>query len=171
MAPAIQLHQGGCRGWVLPGPPRLVVSNPPWGQRLLGGNDFVLGGSSGMEGGEGGEAGGEGRGQGQGQGDAGVDDWWDSPAAAAEGGAAGRRDEGQGLMEAWHDLSVFLKEQCGGADAYLLSGSAEATQGLRLRADRRWPLSIGGVDCRLLKYSVRGRAPAGAASSAAAAGR
>ena len=67
---------------------------------------------------------------------------------------------GGDLAAAWHDLSVFLKEQCGGAEAYLLSGSADATQHLRLRADKKWPLSIGGVECRLLKYSIRGRAPA-----------
>jgi hypothetical protein len=33
----LRLHQGDCAEWQLPRAPTLVVSNPPWGQRLMGG--------------------------------------------------------------------------------------------------------------------------------------
>lgn len=32
--PMVRLHHGECGSWRLPRPPPLVVSNPPWGQRL-----------------------------------------------------------------------------------------------------------------------------------------
>lgn len=166
VAPAVRLHQGGCTDWFLPQPPQLVVCNPPWGQRLMGDD-----GEQGPEG-EGGSsnssstAAGPAAEAGADPGD--VDVWWEgggsdiggSAAALQQGGRGGGGTEQEALAAAWKDLSGFLKGQCGGAEAYLLSGNAEATAGLRLRADKRWPLTIGGVDCRLLKYSIRGRASA-----------
>lgn len=181
VALVVKLHQGGCREWVLPHPPALVVSNPPWGQRLMGasggegaggsswGGSLASGGSSGRgsssDGGSGGGGGGASEGEAEGL------EWWDAPPGQLQEAARGQEAlEGPaGLAKSWHDLSVFLKEQCGGAEAYLLSGSAEATQALRLRADRKWPLSVGGVECRLLKYSIRGRAPEAATAAAPAA--
>ncbi|KAL4458935.1 hypothetical protein ABPG75_013800 [Micractinium tetrahymenae] len=150
----VRLHHGECRDWALPRPPGLVVANPPWGQRLLGGErdesgSGFYGGSSGSEG----------------AGDADLD-WWNEPEGAAgerqrqqQPGRGGRREEaaaGAALAETWWDLSAFLKQQCAGASAFLLSGNPEATKGLRMKASQRMPLTIGGVDCRLLQYSVRG---------------
>lgn len=152
MLSAVKLHQGDCREWVLPQPPRLVVCNPPWGQRLLG--DASDGAEQ--------ELGAEAAGRDEKDRD-GMGDWWEGGSEEA-GGRQARGGEGQ-LAAAWHGLSVFLKEQCGGAEAYLLSGSVSATQHLRLRADKKWPLSVGGTDCRLLKYGIRGRAPEGAAAA------
>jgi len=63
------------------------------------------------------------------------------------------------LAEAWSGLGTFLKRQAGGADAFILSGSSTATQHLRLRADKRMPATVGGVDCRLLQYHIRGLNP------------
>ena len=54
---------------------------------------------------------------------------------------------------------------CRESQAFVLSGNREATQWLRMRADARIPLVIGGVDCRLIKYTVRGL-PARVASRA-----
>lgn len=58
------------------------------------------------------------------------------------------------VVEAWEGLGVFLKRETSGADTFVLSGSTGPTKHLRLRADRKIPLTIGGVDCRLLKYHI-----------------
>jgi putative N6-adenine-specific DNA methylase len=49
---------------------------------------------------------------------------------------------------------VLLQRECPEAKVGILSGNKEVTSRLRMRADRRCPLTIGGVDCRLLKYTV-----------------
>ncbi len=59
----------------------------------------------------------------------------------------------------WRTLGGFLKARCGGAQAWLLSGNAELTQFLRMKATRRIPIRIGKFDCRLIRYDVRARAP------------
>ena len=61
------------------------------------------------------------------------------------------------LEEAWSSLGTFLRRECEGADAWLLSGSKRITRPLRMSASRKTPLTIGGVDCRLVHYSVRSR--------------
>lgn len=132
----IKFHHGECKSWTLPQPPQLVVSNPPWGQRLLAGRDQddgsdadeedpLYGGSEGSRGGR-------------------------------DGNMRDNREESANaeLADAWFDLSVFLKQQAKGADAYLLSGNSKATKHLRLRADTKFPITVGGIDCRLLKYSI-----------------
>ncbi|PRW59721.1 RNA methylase [Chlorella sorokiniana] len=140
MQPMIRLHKGECRDWRLPRPPTLVVSNPPWGQRLLNPDredSFSRGDESDLEA------------------------WWQS-----EEGPPQRQQPRQQRPDAaaaeqlaatWWDLSAFLKQQAPGATAFLLSGNPDATKGLRLKAERRYPITVGGVDCRLLRYSIRGR--------------
>lgn len=61
------------------------------------------------------------------------------------------------LAETYRKFSSFLKTKCAGASAWILSGSRDATKHLRLRASRKFPLRYGKVDCRLLKYEIRGR--------------
>lgn len=59
-----------------------------------------------------------------------------------------------------------MKKECAGATAFLLSGNPKASQGLRMKADRKYPVTVGGVDCRVLQYSIRGMpAPAGGAAA------
>lgn len=122
-----RLHHGECRAWALPRPPTLVVSNPPWGQRLLGGERD--------------EDGSYDSGSSEGGGDANLD-WWDQPAGGAGGAQRGQQAAGRGgrregggadaaLADTWWDLSAFLKQQCAGASAFLLSGNPEATKGVR----------------------------------------
>ena len=41
-----------------------------------------------------------------------------------------------------------------GGDCWALSGDPTATKHLRLRAERKQPLVVGGVDCRLLHYRI-----------------
>ena len=155
MRPIVRLHAGECRDWRLPHPPALVVCNPPWGQRLLNPSREDSYGGRGEEE------------------EADVDAWWHAEAAPQR--PPQRRPDaaaGEQLAATWWDLSAFLKQQAPGATAFLLSGNPEATKGLRLKAERRYPLTVGGVDCRLLQYSIRGVDPpaAGAAAAAAAAG-
>jgi putative N6-adenine-specific DNA methylase len=59
--------------------------------------------------------------------------------------------------ETWAQLGAFLKEQCGGATAWLLSGSPELTKPLRMRAEQRVPIRIAQVDARFIRYTVRDR--------------
>lgn len=198
MQPMVRLHHGECREWRLPRPPAVVVSNPPWGQRLSGERqqESEFAGGSGD-----------------------VEEWWHDEAQASRQQRPDRRQQrdeaaaSAALSETWcvggrrralsaacrlwsarwldadadarpvlniyitqtlctyrWDLSAFLKQQCGGTRAFLLSGNPEATKGLRLKADRRYPVTVGGVDCRLLQYSIRGVEAAAAGPAAPAAG-
>jgi 23S rRNA G2445 N2-methylase RlmL len=151
----VRLHHGECREWQLPRRPALVVSNPPWGQRLRGREN----------------------GAGLGDGTEEVAEWFDDPEYSDDDRQAdeARQEqqqrqpsaemsrlrqeaaaEAEALRLAWWDLSAFLKLQAPGSKAFLLSGNKEATMGLRMKADRRHVLSVGGTDCRLLQYSIRG---------------
>jgi hypothetical protein len=55
-----------------------------------------------------------------------------------------------------HEVSfAHGQSQCPEAKVAILSGNKDVTRNLCMRAERRFPLTIGGVDCRLLKYTVR----------------
>ena len=64
----------------------------------------------------------------------------------------GERDDLEAL---YRDLGRTLKDQASGWDAWILSGNAEMTGALRMKASRRIPVSNGGIDCRWLHYQVR----------------
>lgn len=66
-----------------------------------------------------------------------------------------RLGSGADLEASWIDLGTFLRELRGGA-AWVLSGSPELTRFLRLRADRKVPVMNGGIECRWLRYELRG---------------
>ena len=59
------------------------------------------------------------------------------------------------LVDSWRDLGAFLRDRCGGAKAFVLSGNPELTRHLGMRASRKWPFRNGPIDCRLLQYEVR----------------
>jgi 23S rRNA (guanine2445-N2)-methyltransferase len=59
--------------------------------------------------------------------------------------------------ESWRKLGRFLKSQCTGASAWLLSGNPELTRFLGLKAACRHPLRIGQIDCSLIRYDIRKR--------------
>lgn len=63
-------------------------------------------------------------------------------------------------VDAWQDLGDFLKRSAEGSRAILLSGDRSLTRGLGMRARRKIPVRIGGVDCRVLVYDVLPRNPA-----------
>ncbi|MFN7965191.1 MAG: hypothetical protein U0V87_05845 [Acidobacteriota bacterium] len=56
---------------------------------------------------------------------------------------------------AWDGLGRFAKSQLAGWKMAVLSGSEGLTRGLRMKAERRYPLRIGSVDARLLLYQIR----------------
>jgi putative N6-adenine-specific DNA methylase len=65
-----------------------------------------------------------------------------------------RLGEGDDLVASWRALGTLLR-RCPGASAWVLSGSAELTRHLGLRASRRWPIRIGRFDARWLHYEMR----------------
>jgi len=66
-----------------------------------------------------------------------------------------RIGETQELLQLYGDLGKVLRERWGGWTLWLLSGQAELTAALRLKASRRIPVSNGGIDCRWLRYDIR----------------
>jgi putative N6-adenine-specific DNA methylase len=110
----VRLHQGDIAAYTLDTPPHMVMTNPPWGQRLLGGGE-------------------------------------DGEDHARYGPPDGD------LGDSWRKLGQFLKEQAAGSEAYILSGNAQVTQHLKLRADRKYPLTIGGTKCRLMQYIIHNK--------------
>jgi putative N6-adenine-specific DNA methylase len=64
----------------------------------------------------------------------------------------GQQDELEAL---YADLGAMVKQRCSGWTLWLLSGNAELTGALRMKASRRVPINNGGIDCRWLKYELR----------------
>lgn len=118
---AIAFECGECQDFAPPARPSMVVTNPPWGLRLLGPGD-----------------------------------------GDRRPGRGGSRSAEEGDEEAvrapWTQLGGFLRRECPGADAFVLSGSRAATKFLRLSAAQKHVVSLGGVDARWLHYAIRDRA-------------
>eukprot|EP00890_Picochlorum_soloecismus_P001063 jgi/Picsp_1/1958/NSC_05424-R1_thump domain protein len=82
---------------------------------------------------------------------------WGKRLEDAAGSSSRRRDEffeSDSISGSWSKLGSFLKREAQGSDAYVLSGSAMATQDLKLRAEEKYPLVIGGIDTRFLHYRI-----------------
>lgn len=183
--------------------PSLVVTNPPWGRRLMGARDrfdapafaprTMRGGAGGRgDNDEGGRVGRRPRAEVEDDGesrrpwydlaaDEGDELGWDdddsSPAAelggSEDGGDDPERSE-EALAAAWRDLGSFLREAASPGEAVVVCGNPEASRGLRMRASRKWPLTAGGADVRILHYDVLPPLEAGAKAAkamAAAPGR
>ena len=67
------------------------------------------------------------------------------------------QDQGEDTAEASWDALAELLRACPGAQAHVLSGSPELSKRLRMKADRKWPVKTGPIDCRLLRYEVHAR--------------
>ncbi len=65
-----------------------------------------------------------------------------------------RISAGTGEDSFYRAMGDALKNRCRGWTAYLLSGNADATRTLKLKASRRIPVMNGPIDCRLLKYEL-----------------
>ena len=59
------------------------------------------------------------------------------------------------LEELYKDFAHVLKTEFQGWSAWLLSGDPQWTRFLKLKASQKYPLDNGGVDCRLIHYSIR----------------
>ncbi|KAG2497373.1 hypothetical protein HYH03_004531 [Edaphochlamys debaryana] len=173
---AITLFQDDCRTFVPPATPTLVVTNPPWGQRLAGSDrdrdrefrdrdreyrdrDPDGPGRRGGRGGGGGGAWDDGEGP-----------WGE--AGAGEGDAAmGGGEGGEAALEAaWRGLDSFLYRQCPGAQAWVVSGSREPFRYLKLKPHTKHRLTLSGVDVQVAGYSVRDAAARAAVAERFAAG-
>lgn len=66
----------------------------------------------------------------------------------------GSGDEGAWLEETWYTLGQFLRKQCPNAEAYVVSGNPTVTKKLFMKASNKWPVSVGGIECRILFYQV-----------------
>lgn len=64
-----------------------------------------------------------------------------------------RLGEGEDLEGSWKALGNFL-HRCDGATAYVLSGNAELTKHLGLRATKKTPVMNGPIECRLVQYEI-----------------
>jgi len=62
--------------------------------------------------------------------------------------------EDQPPESVWKNLGEFLRRECAGVEANILCGSPTVSGALRLRSRARYPLSVGGIDCRLLAYTL-----------------
>ena len=81
-----------------------------------------------------------------------------SPDGAAPSGTATITgdgfDEDGDLLETWFQLGMFLKRHCAGAEVGVLTANREAAAKLFLSPKRKLPLTVGGIDCRLLTYTM-----------------
>ena len=59
------------------------------------------------------------------------------------------------LQNTWYTLGRFLKDECPGASAWILAGNPDVTRHLHLKAERRFPVWNGSIECRLLHYRIR----------------
>ena len=65
-----------------------------------------------------------------------------------------RGEEAEWLVDTWQTLGLFLKRECSNADVTVLSGNSSVTRELRMKADRKRPVTVGGIDCRVMHYKV-----------------
>jgi len=117
--------------------PPLVVTNPPWGLRLMPRREAFVP-----------EVGGE---ECDGEEPEGGDDLDED---ADKEGIQDIDDEGS-ADEAWLELGDWLKSAFPrGADVYCLSGNADAARRLKMKRERQYPVVVGNVDCRVLKFKL-----------------
>ncbi len=133
VAHLLRLECADVRRWAPPlprgGRVTHCVTNPPWGGRLQGGGVSAAAGD--------------------GDGDDAADD-----AQGRLRDVGGQEVPPAELPETWFQLGQFLKRQCGGADAAVLCGNREVANKLFLPLKRRHPLTVGGIDCRLLHFRL-----------------
>jgi putative N6-adenine-specific DNA methylase len=70
-----------------------------------------------------------------------------------------RLGAGDDLVESWRALGHFLHRRCAGAAAWVLSGTADLTRHLGLRATRKHVVMNGPIECRWIRYDIREAGP------------
>ena len=118
----VSLRLGDCRDWKVPSArPTLVITNPPWGMRLMGREGSNQGGAGGSstEGSYQKQRGASSHRQ--------LIDNLSEESLEVQG--RGSRTPSQlsnhddSIEMAWRSLSDFLRSQCGGSTAYVISGN------------------------------------------------
>ena len=59
------------------------------------------------------------------------------------------------LFSLYEDLGSFCKSNASGWDLWILSGNAELSRSLSMKATKKFQVSNGGLDCRWLHYKVK----------------
>ncbi len=81
-----------------------------------------------------------------------------NPALVVTNPPYGERLDDEGDLEpTWRELGQFLRRCCGGSTAFVLSGNPELSRHLGLRAERKFPVRNGPIDCRWLRYGIDAR--------------
>jgi 23S rRNA G2445 N2-methylase RlmL len=141
------LAKSGAASKIHPDSPRLVVTNPPWGKRI--------GASLGSRPASGSRERYDHRQNFD-------DDVHEEDAFDRDTTMVGDDvTPEEALEQVWNSLGVFLKRECPDSSAFVLSGNPEVSRAIRMRASRKTPIGIGGVDCRLLRYDVLPPKPPG----------
>ena len=60
----------------------------------------------------------------------------------------------QDLEALYRELGEFLKRNASSWNLWILSGNPTLTRYLKMRANKKFPLSNGGIDCRWLNYLI-----------------
>ena len=58
------------------------------------------------------------------------------------------------LSSLYSDLGMFAKTFASGWQLWMLSGNQNLTRFIRMKSNRRFAISNGGIDCRWLNYLV-----------------
>ncbi|MES2966050.1 MAG: THUMP domain-containing protein [Bdellovibrionota bacterium] len=67
------------------------------------------------------------------------------------GERVGTKDE---LVDTYKDLAHVMKTSFKGWECFVLSGAPELSAAMKLKAERKFPLFHGPIECRLLKYKM-----------------
>ncbi len=65
-----------------------------------------------------------------------------------------RMGEVNELVETYRNLAHTMKTGFKGWDCYVLSGNPELSAAMKLKAERKFPVHNGPIECRLLKYKM-----------------
>lgn len=65
-----------------------------------------------------------------------------------------RMGEVNELIETYKNLAHIMKTSFKGWDCFVLSGSPELSAAMKLKAERKFPVMNGPIECRLLKYRM-----------------
>jgi putative N6-adenine-specific DNA methylase len=65
-----------------------------------------------------------------------------------------RMDDAAKAQALVKDLGDFLKQKCRGSEAWLVLGNRDLVKSVGLRAARKVPVGIGGLDARFVKYEL-----------------
>jgi putative N6-adenine-specific DNA methylase len=63
----------------------------------------------------------------------------------------GTKDE---LVDTYKNLAHVMKTSFKGWNCFVLSGAPELSAAMKLKAERKFPLYNGPIECRLLKYRM-----------------